>query len=66
MEGQTAVVNYFLVLTPLICQDTSLGGSRDGSARAEVCHDALVDLAGKEAFTLCERRRSSGNEKELA
>ena len=33
-----------------ICQDTPLGGLRDGLARAEVCHDALVDLAGQEAF----------------
>ena len=33
-----------------ICQDTPLGGPRDGLARAEVCHDALVDLAGEEAF----------------
>ena len=31
-----------------ICQDTPLGGLRDGLARAEVCHDALVDLAGQE------------------
>ena len=38
------------VLTPLICQDTPLGDPRDGLAGAAVCHDALVDLAGREAF----------------
>ena len=33
-----------------ICQDIPLGGTRDGLARAEVCHDTVVDLAGEEAF----------------
>ena len=33
-----------------ICQDIPLGGARDGLARAEVCHDTVVDLAGEEAF----------------
>ena len=33
-----------------ICQDIPLGGPRDGLARAEVCHDTVVDLAGEEAF----------------
>ena len=33
-----------------ICQEMLLGGSRDGLARAKVCHDTLVDLAGEEAF----------------
>ena len=33
-----------------ICQDTHLGGLGDVLANAEVCHDALVDLAGEEAF----------------
>ena len=26
-----------------ICQDIPLGGARDGLARAEVCHDTVVD-----------------------
>ena len=33
-----------------ICQDIPLGGTRDDLARAEVCHDTVVDLAGEEAF----------------
>ena len=33
-----------------ICQDIPLGGTRDGLARAEVCHDTVEDLAGEEAF----------------
>ena len=33
-----------------ICQDIGSGGLGEVLARAEVCHDALVDLAGEEAF----------------
>ena len=33
-----------------ICQDTCLGGVGNVLARAEVCHDTLVDLTGEEAF----------------
>ena len=33
-----------------ICQDKRLGCLRDVSAHAEVCHNALVDFTGEEAF----------------
>ena len=37
-------------LTPLICQDTCSGGLGAVLAHAEVCHNALVEFTGKEAF----------------
>ena len=33
-----------------ICQDKRVGGLRDVSAHAEVCHNTLVDFTGEEAF----------------
>ena len=33
-----------------ICQDTHSGSVCDVSTSAEVCHDALVDLAREETF----------------
>ena len=39
------------VLTPLYVKTRVLIGLGDGLACAEVCHDALVDLSRKEAFT---------------
>ena len=41
---------HFAGIDAPICQDIPLGGTRDGLARAEVCHDTVVDLAGEEAF----------------
>ena len=41
---------FFAVLTPLYVKTRVLSGLGDGLACAEVCHDALVDLASENTF----------------